>query len=141
MSGTSVPGSRQRLAATINSHGRASCAGACLGGSFERHCRGCPLASRCTTAKRGRKLTLHEHEQLLRAARAAARDPDWQAEYRQHRPMVERTIAWLTRDNRRVPYRGVTNNDHWLRHRVAGLNLRRLITLGLTHESGAWALT
>jgi hypothetical protein len=110
------------------------------GASFERHCHSCPLASRCTTAKRGRKLTLHEHEALLRAARAAAREPDWQAEYRQHRPMVERAIAWLTRGNRRVPYRGVTNNDHWLRHRVAGLNLRRLITLGLTRESGTWAL-
>jgi hypothetical protein len=110
------------------------------GAAFERHCRGCPLAPRCTTAKRGRKLTLHEHEALLRAARAAAREPDWQAEYRQHRPMVERTIAWLTRGNRRVPYRGVTKNDHWLHHRVAGLNLRRLITLGLTREAGAWAL-
>jgi hypothetical protein len=34
----------------------------------------------------------------------------------------------------------VTKNDHWLHHRVAGLNLRRLITLGLTRASGAWAL-
>ncbi|WP_459964877.1 transposase, partial [Mycobacterium avium] len=53
------------------------------GVTFERYCRSCPLASRCTTATRGRKLTLHIHEQLLRAARVAARDPDWQAEYRQ----------------------------------------------------------
>ena len=44
----------------------------------------------------------------------AARDAEWLAEYRQHRPMVERTIAWLTRGNRRVRYRGVTKNDHWL---------------------------
>jgi hypothetical protein len=110
------------------------------GAAFERHCRGCPLAARCTTAKHGRKLTLHPHEHLLRAARAAAREPGWQAEYRQHRPMVERSIAWLTRGNRRLRYRGVTNNDHWLHHRVAGLNLRRLITLGLTRTSGTWAL-
>ena len=93
-----------------------------------------------TTAKRGRKLTIHAHEHLLRAARATARESDWQAEYRQHRPMVERSIAWLTRGNRRVRYRGVTNNDHWLHHRVAGLNLRRLITLGLTRASGTWTL-
>ncbi|WP_459981131.1 transposase, partial [Mycobacterium avium] len=53
------------------------------GVTFERYCRSCPLASRCTTATRGRKLTLHIHEQLLRAARVAGRDPDWQAEYRQ----------------------------------------------------------
>jgi hypothetical protein len=63
------------------------------GAAFERHCRTCPLASRCTTAKRGRKLTIHTHERLLRAARAMAREPAWQAEYRQHRPMVERSIA------------------------------------------------
>jgi len=42
--------------------------------------------------------------------------------------MVERTIAWLTRGNRRLRYRGVTKNDHWLHHRAAALNLRRLST-------------
>lgn len=79
------------------------------------------------------KLNLSAYEPLLRAARADARDPDWQAEYRQHRPMVERSIAWLTRGNRKVRYRGVVKNDHWLHHRTAALNLRRLITTGLTH--------
>ncbi|HVW43267.1 MAG TPA: IS1182 family transposase [Amycolatopsis sp.] len=110
------------------------------GAAFERHCRSCPLAARCTTANRGRKLTIHPHEHLLRAARAAAREPTWQAEYRQHRPMVERGIAWLTRGNRRVRHRGAANNDHLLHHRVAGLNLRRLITLGLTRTSGTSTL-
>jgi hypothetical protein len=57
-------------------------------------------------------------------------------EYRQHRPMVERAIAWLVRGNRKVPYRRVAKND-----RAAALNLRRLIALGLTHNSTAWALT
>ena len=46
--------------------------------------------------------------------------------------MVERSIAWLTRGNRRVPYRGVEKNNNWLHHRVAGLNLRRLLAMGLT---------
>ena len=36
---------------------------------------GCPLASRCTTSKTGRSLRLHPHDALLRAHRAAARDP------------------------------------------------------------------
>jgi hypothetical protein len=31
------------------------------------------------------------------------------------------------------PFRGVTKNDRWLHHRAPALNLRRLITLGLTH--------
>ena len=44
-----------------------------------------PLASRCTTAKRGRNLTIGVHEQHQRTARAIARDPAWQNEYRQHR--------------------------------------------------------
>lgn len=110
------------------------------GAAFERYCRSCPLASRCTTAKRGRKLTLSAHEQYLRNARAGAQDLDWQAEYRQHRPMVERAIAWLTRDNRKVRYRGVAKNNHWLHHRVAALNLRRLLRLGLTHTGTTWAI-
>ena len=54
--------------------------------------------------------------------------------------MVERTIAWLTRGNRKVRYRGVTRNDHWLHHRAAAVNLRQLITLGLTHTSAGWAI-
>jgi hypothetical protein len=39
-----------------------------------------------------------------------------------------------------VPYRGIVKNDAWLHHRVAGLNLRRLITMGLTHTGTAWTL-
>ena len=54
--------------------------------------------------------------------------------------MIERTIAWLTRGNRRLRYRGTAKNDHWLHHRVAALNLRKLINLGLTHNGTAWAL-
>jgi IS5 family transposase len=110
------------------------------GASFQRHCRACPLADKCTTAKNGRKLTISVHEQLQRTARALARDPDWQAEYRQHRPMVERSIAWLTCGNRKVRYRGVVKNDHWLHHRAAALNLRRMITLGLQHTGTTWAI-
>jgi hypothetical protein len=34
----------------------------------------------------------------------------------------------------------VTKNDAWLHHRIAALNLRRLLTLGLTRQNGAWAL-
>jgi hypothetical protein len=54
--------------------------------------------------------------------------------------MVERSIAWLTRGNRRVRYRGVRKNDHWLHHRVAALNLRRLLVLGLTRSNGTWVI-
>lgn len=107
---------------------------------FGAACRDCPLASRCTTSASGRTVRVHTHDALQREHRARAADETFQATYRAHRPMVERSIAWLTRRNRRVPYRGVTKNDAWLHHRVAALNLRRLLALGLTHHEGAWQL-
>jgi len=109
--------------------------------TFGVACRGCPLRARCTTSAQGRTIKIGEHHQLQREHRARAEHPDFQGVYRQHRPMVERSIAWLTRGNRRVPYRGVEKNNAWLHHRAAALNLRRLLVLGLTHQDGVWALT
>jgi transposase len=109
--------------------------------TFGAGCRGCPLQPQCTTRTEGRSLNLHEHEALLRAARRQAQTPQFQNVYRQHRPMVERSIAWLVRGNRKLRYRGVTKNDRWLHHRAAALNLRRLTVLGLTHNGTTWTLT
>lgn len=103
-------------------------------------CRGCPLAQRCTTSASGRTVTLHEHDQLMREHRQRAADPGFQQIYRTKRPMVERSIAWLTRGARRVPYRGVEKNNNWLHHRTAALNLRRLLALGLTFDNENWHL-
>ena len=108
--------------------------------TFGAACAGCPLRARCTRRRDGKTLKVGPHDARLRAARRAARDPDWLAEYRQHRPMIERTIAWLTRGNRRLRYRGVIKNDHWLHHRAAALNLRRLINLGLHHTGTNWVI-
>jgi len=108
--------------------------------TFGAGCRGCPLRPRCTTAAGGRTLQLHPHDALQRAHRARAADPDFQATYRRHRPMVERSLAWLTRGHRRVPYRGIAKNDAWLHLRVAAIDLRRLLTLGLAGNDGHWAL-
>ena len=107
---------------------------------FKTACRGCALRERCTTSATGKTLHLRPHDALQRAARASARNTDWLNEYRQHRPMVERSIAWLTRGNRKVRYRGVAKNDHWLHHRTAALNLRRLINLGLDRTGNTWAI-
>jgi hypothetical protein len=108
--------------------------------TFGAACRGCPLRQRCTTAAKGRTLHLHPHDALQRAHRARAADPDFRATYRRHRPMVERSLAWLTRGNRRVPYRGIAQNDAWLHLRVAAIDLRRLLNLGLTGTDGTWTL-
>ncbi|MDT7697456.1 MAG: hypothetical protein QOI75_6826 [Pseudonocardiales bacterium] len=48
---------------------------------------------------------------MRRTARQAARNPDWQAEYRQHRRMVGRTIAWLIRG--RTPPPAAAGDRDW----------------------------
>jgi IS5 family transposase len=109
--------------------------------TFGARCRGCPLRSRCTTAAEGRHLNIGPHDAELVAARAAWNDGDFAADYRHHRPMVERSLAWLVaKGNRRVPYRGLERNQHWLETRVAAINLRRLITLGLERTEHSWTL-
>lgn len=108
--------------------------------TFGAACRGCLLAQRCTTSASGRTVLLGEHHHLQREHRQRAADEGFQSTYRTHRPMVERSIAWLTRGNRQVPYRGVEKNNNWLHHRVAALNLRRLLAMGLRSQNGTWVL-
>jgi hypothetical protein len=108
--------------------------------NFGSVCTECPLRAQCTTAARGRKMTLHPQQQIQREHRARAQGPEFQAIYRQHRPMVERSIAWMTRGARRVPYRGVVKNNAWWTIRAAAINLKRLLNLGLTRQNGAWTL-
>ena len=111
---------------------------------FGAACRGCPLRERCTTSKTGRSLSLHPRDALLRQARRDWREnEDLRQTYRRHRPMVERSIAWLIGPKgrcRKLRYRGVSAGDFWLHTRMAGLNLRRLLALGLARQHGAWAL-
>ena len=55
--------------------------------------------------------------------------------------MVERSIAWLVaHGHRRVRYRGVERNQLGLATRVAAINLRRLVNLGLDHDGPTWIL-
>jgi transposase-like protein DUF772/DDE family transposase len=112
--------------------------------TFGVACRDCPLRERCTTCKTGRKLVLHERDDLLRQARA-----DWAAssglreDYMKHRPNVERAVAQVaTWRGRRLKlrYRGTARNHAWLKRRTAALNLRNLIGKGLTRQDGAWVL-
>ena len=112
--------------------------------TFGVGCRGCPLRQQCTTAKDGRSISLHPHDQRLRAARRDwATNTDLRDTYRRHRPMVERSIAWLIGPKgrcRKLRYHGTTANAWWLRTRIAGLNLRRLLNLGLTRQRNGWTL-
>ena len=108
---------------------------------FELHCRGCPMRSRCTTAKVGKTLRIRTHDAEVVYARRSWTDPIVIEHYRTHRPMVERSLAWLVaKGSRRLRYRGVARNQLWLGIRVAGLNLRRLLNLGLTRDDSGWRL-
>ena len=60
--------------------------------TFGAACAGCPLRERCTTARDGRSMTIHPHEELLRAARAQARTDDFKKAY-PTRSAIERIIS------------------------------------------------
>ena len=109
---------------------------------FGVHCADCPLRQRCTASSTGRTVSIHPQHKRMRAAREQARTPAFQEAYRQFRPMAERTIAWFVRKgNRRVPYRGIARNMIWLGHRSAGVNLKRLLNLGLAATpTGGWVV-
>jgi transposase len=110
--------------------------------TFGAVCAGCPLRSKCTTAKDGRCLDIHPHEGLLRAARAQARTPEFRQAYRT-RAVIERIIAWTATSSGhrvRLRYLGTVKNNTWLHDRCAAINLRTLVNTGLTRRDGAWAL-
>ena len=85
---------------------------------------------------------LHPNEDELLAAHEHARTPEFIARYRRWRPMVERSIAWLVADgNRRSATTASNATNTALSLRVAALNLRRLVNLGLTHQPAGWILS
>ncbi|HEY2280684.1 MAG TPA: IS1182 family transposase [Streptosporangiaceae bacterium] len=112
--------------------------------TFGALCRDCPLRGGCTTSKTGRKLVLHQRDDLLRQARRDwAADSDRREKYRKFRPNVERVISQIASlGGRRLKlrYRGVAKNNAWLKRRTAVLNLRNLVGRGLTRAAGAWVL-
>jgi Transposase DDE domain len=107
---------------------------------FGGHCKSCPVRHLCTTATGGRILDLHPHHDLLAAARRQADTEEFDSVYRRHRPMIERTIAWLVANgHRRLRHRGIDRNRLAWSHRCAAVNLKRLLALGLTHNGG-WTI-
>jgi len=110
---------------------------------FGAACAACPLAARCTTARRGRSILVGPHEASLARARAARLDPAWQADYRATRPKVERRIAHLVRrrhGGRRARVRGRPKVGADLSLLAAAVNLARLAVLGLVRTGPTWAI-
>jgi len=110
--------------------------------NFGRACATCPLAGRCTTSPDGRTVEISPHETLLRAGRAAGRDPAWLADYRATRPKVERKLAHLMRrrhGGRLARVRGTQKVGADFALLAAAVNLARLARLGLTGSGGTWS--
>ena len=109
--------------------------------NFGKVCAACPLRDRCTTSQRGRHLLIHPHNQLLTKARQRWKHPKTISHYHRHRPTVKRLIAHLVANgHRKLKYRGIPPNRQQLHTRVAAINLRRLINLGLHHTPTGWAI-
>jgi len=110
---------------------------------FGRACAVCPLASACTSSRAGRTVTIHPHETRLQAARQRQQDPTWRADYRAHRPTVERKLAHLLRrrhGGRRARVQGRLRVAQDWRLLAAAVNLARFAALGVRHRPGGWAV-
>lgn len=93
-----------------------------------KDCTPCPLRSRCTTAKRGRRLHLGEHYERVEARRAEARTEAFQK--RMHsRAAIEATLSELVRAHgfRRHRYRGDAKRSFENLLKGAACNLKRLV--------------
>jgi hypothetical protein len=109
---------------------------------FGRACAVCPLATSCTSSPAGRTITIHPHEARLQAARGRQRQPGWGADYRAHRPTVERKLAHLLRrrhGGRRARVRGLVRVAQDWRLLAAAANLARFAVLGVRSRPGGWA--
>jgi hypothetical protein len=110
---------------------------------FGRACSVCPFRHACTSSPSGRQVSIHPHERLLAAARARQLDPAWQADYRAHRPKVERKLAHLLRrkhGGRRLRVRGLERAGQDWRLLAAAVNLARLAVLGACSTPTGWTV-
>ena len=108
------------------------------GATFGARCQDCALRALAPLPRRDAFHTF-ANTTPNSSNRRAWRDRDFADDYRRWRPMVERSIAWLVaRGHRRVRYRGIERNQHGLSTRVAAINLRRLVNLGLTRGATGW---
>ena len=93
-------------------------------------CETCPLFARCVRSKtKGRSVTLHFHEDVLRAARERQTTAVFRTTYRT-RPIIERKIAELMgRGLREARYIGREKQRFQALWTAAIVNLKRLFTL------------
>lgn len=108
---------------------------------FGVRCATCGLRPQCTGNKEGRTIRIHPKESTLQRKRAEQKSPEWKTRYHQTRPKVERKLAHLMfrrHGGRRARMRGSLRIRHDFALLGAAQNLRRMATLGLRHNDGAW---
>jgi hypothetical protein len=106
---------------------------------FSTACAGCPLAAQCTSSKQGRTVAVSRYEAELTRARTAQTDPNWQADYKDTRPKVERKIGHLMRrrhGGRRARVRGRPKVAADFALLAAAVNIARFGVLGLRRGPG-----
>jgi hypothetical protein len=109
--------------------------------AFGVKCATCPQRSQCTANKEGRTIRIHPKEETLQRKRAEQKSPDWKSDYRHTRPKVERKLAHLMfrrHGGRRARMRGCLRIRQDFALLGAAQNLRRLASLGVCHNNGAW---
>lgn len=112
--------------------------------SFAARCGPCPLRPACTTARKGRTISINEHEAALQAHKRAQTEPGFIERYRAIRPKVERKIAHLVRrpwGGRKARCRGLERIATDVATRAGVVNLARLAVLGLHPTPTGWATT
>jgi transposase len=102
-------------------------------------CEGCPLRAQCSTAKRGRSVSVDEHYLLTEAARERQATPEGQAAQRE-RYRIERQFAvQKQRGGGRTRYRGIERNKaagwRWGLYLTA-MTITRCVFAGLARGPG-----
>lgn len=92
-------------------------------------CRTCPLKGRCFDNKKGyRTIPVHPYERYLQEGRKQQETPEFKAEYRRHRPAIERKQAEMVRHGvRKARYFGLAKVRLQMLFVAATVNYKRLI--------------
>ncbi|BCV21831.1 transposase [Moorella sp. Hama-1] len=92
-------------------------------------CQSCPLKGQCFTNKKGyRSIPVHPYERYLQEGRKQQETPAFKAEYRQHRPAVERKQAEMVRHGaRKARYFGLTKVRLQMLFVTATVNYKLLV--------------
>ena len=111
---------------------------------FGQLCQSCPLQAACTTARRGRVISIHPHEAALQHAKARQKDPAWQQDLPGHIAPSWNARSATSPAAPGAPVKPAAADTQRILTdiltRASVINLARLATLGLHHGPGGWAI-